>query len=46
MIWVALAVFALSLTSNVLMWLRIKKALGLRGDWKRRFDKMKESLGL
>lgn len=28
----------------VVLWVR--KALGLRSDWKRRFDRMKEMLGL
>jgi hypothetical protein len=46
MIWIALGVFALTIVSNVLLWLKVTKSLGLRADWKRRFEKMKESLGL
>jgi hypothetical protein len=45
-IWFALVVFAMTLASNVLLWMKVTKSLGLRADWKRRFDKMKEGLGL
>ena len=31
---------------DVFFWFKMKRALGFRADWKRRFDKMKETLGL
>ena len=38
--------FVVVIGVQVLMWFRVKRALGLRADWKRRFEKMKEMLGL